>query len=70
MYWIWEPFSGMRRIMSGFFFSCLFEYICASCVSEEGGKADKEQRDLSFEMQEIAFFLRINVSPCDRFPIL
>jgi hypothetical protein len=60
----------MHRIMSGFFFSFLFEYVCASCVSEEGGKADKEERDLTFEMQEIAFFLHINVSPCDRFPIL
>jgi hypothetical protein len=65
-YWIWERFSGMRRIVSGFSFSFIFEYVCASCVSEEGGKADKEERRLSFEMQEIAFFLRINVSPCDR----
>jgi hypothetical protein len=56
MYWIWERFSGMHRILSDFFFSFLFEYVCASCVSEEGGKADKEERDLSFEMQEIAFF--------------
>ncbi len=46
----------MHRILSDFFFSFLFEYVCASCVSEEGGKADKEERDLSFEMQEIAFF--------------
>jgi hypothetical protein len=56
----------MRRIVSGFFLSFIFEYVCASCVSEEAGKADKEERRLSFEMQEIAFFLRINVSPCDR----
>jgi hypothetical protein len=40
----------MRRIVSGFFFSFIFEYVCASCVSEEGGKADKEERRLSFEM--------------------
>jgi hypothetical protein len=56
--------------LSGFSFSFISEYVCASCVSEEGGKADKEERRLSFEMQEIAFFLRINVSPCDRSPIL
>jgi hypothetical protein len=56
MYWIGERFSGMHRIMSGFSFSFLFEYFSASCVSEEGRKADKEERDLSFEMQEIAFF--------------
>ncbi len=46
----------MHRIMSGFFFSFLSEYVCASCVSEERGKADKEERDLSSEMHEIAFF--------------
>jgi len=56
----------MRRTVSGFFFSFIFEYIRASCVSKEGGKADKEERRLFFEMQEIAFFLRINVSPCYR----
>jgi hypothetical protein len=56
----------MRRIVSGFLFSFIFEYVCASCVSEEGGKVDKEEWRLSFEMQEIAFFLRINVSPYDR----
>jgi hypothetical protein len=70
MYWIRERFSGMHKIVSGFFFLFIFEYVYASCVSEEGGKVDKEERRLSFEMQEIAFFLRINVSPCDRFPIL
>jgi hypothetical protein len=46
----------MRRIVFDFFFSFIFEYVYASCVLEEGGKADKEERRLSFEMQEIAFF--------------
>jgi hypothetical protein len=53
----------MHRIVSGFFFSFIFEYVCASCVSEEGGKADKEERRLSFEMQEIHFFYVLMCRP-------
>ncbi len=53
----------MPRIVSGFFFSFIFEYVCAPCVSEEGGKADKEERHLSFEMREIAFFYVLMCRP-------
>ncbi len=41
-----------------FFSNTSVRHVCR----RKGGKANKEERDLSFEMQEIAFFLRINVS--------
>ncbi len=61
-----SDFQECAELCLVFSFRLFFEYVCASCVSEEGGKADKKEQRLSFEIQEIAFFLRINVSPCDR----
>jgi hypothetical protein len=59
----------MHKIVSGFFFLFIFEYVYASCVSEEGGKVDKEERRLSFEMQEIAFFYVLMCRPVIGFQV-
>jgi hypothetical protein len=63
MYWIWERFSRMHRIVSSFFFSFIFEYVCASCVSEEGGKADKEEQRLSLRCRRSHFFYVLMCRP-------